>query len=187
MEILSTLFSQQNRKIGLLIPDVVISEKHTDTLEITEHPVETGAPVADHAYMKPAELVMSVGFSAGGSLLDFYDTTSSGYHLGLSPAETYQQLRDLQRSCQPFEVVTGKRIYRNMLIRVIDVTTDKDSENVLKASLTLREVIISAVRKKYVAEKADMQNGVSTASVQNSGAKSVRPAGNQVANRITGG
>ncbi len=71
MDILSTLFSQRSRKIGLLVPDVVISEKHQDTLEITEHPVELGAEIADHAYKRPAEVTMEVGFSSSGSLLDF--------------------------------------------------------------------------------------------------------------------
>jgi hypothetical protein len=42
MDILS-LFQQQSRRIGLIVPSVVISEKHNDTLEITEHPVEVGA------------------------------------------------------------------------------------------------------------------------------------------------
>lgn len=40
MDILSTLFQQQTRKIGLIVPDVVITERHSDNLEITEHPVE---------------------------------------------------------------------------------------------------------------------------------------------------
>ena len=53
MDILSTLFQQQSRKIGMIVPSVVVSEKHTDTLEITEHPVEVGAAIADHAYKKP--------------------------------------------------------------------------------------------------------------------------------------
>jgi len=96
MDILSTLFSQQSRKIGLIIPDVVISEKHSDVLEITEHPTELGAPVADHAYKRPSELTMEVGFSGGGSLLDLLDTSSIGLSLGLSPRETYQSLLDLQ-------------------------------------------------------------------------------------------
>lgn len=40
MDILSTLFHLQSRKIGVMVPDVVVAEKHTDVLEITEHPVE---------------------------------------------------------------------------------------------------------------------------------------------------
>jgi hypothetical protein len=178
MDIISTLFSQQSRKIGLIIPDVVISEKHSDTLEITEHPVEDSAPVADHAFRKPSELVMEVGFAGGGSLLDLLDTTSVGVGLGLSPKETYDQLLVLQRSRLPFDVVTGKRIYKNMLIRVIDVTTDRTSENVLMASLVLREVLISQTQSITVANKADMATGASTSAVQSTGTKSVKTVNN---------
>lgn len=76
MDILSTLFQQRSRRIGLMIPDVVVSERHSDALEVTEHPVErptsagTGF-IADHAYRRPSEVVMEMGFAGGGSLLDF--------------------------------------------------------------------------------------------------------------------
>jgi len=185
MDILSTLFSQQSRKIGLIIPDVVISEKHSDVLEITEHPTEVGAPVADHAYKRPSELTMEVGFSGGGSLLDLLDTSSIGLSFGLSPKETYQQLLDLQASRVPFDVVTGKRIYSNMLIRVLDVTTDRTSENVLMASLTLKEVIISQTQAISVANKSDMADGVSTSPVQHTGIKSVKSANESVLSKLS--
>ena len=175
MDILSTLFQQQSRRIGLIIPSVVISEKHSDTLEITEHPVETGAPVSDHAYKRPSEVVMEVGSSGGGSLLDFIDTSSLGLTLGLSPRETYQQILDLQASRIPFDVVTGKRLYSNMLIRAIEVTTDRTSENVLMAVLTLREVIITQTQQITVADKADMKEGANTSAVINSGTKAAKP------------
>ncbi|HDU1552184.1 TPA: hypothetical protein REW71_003160 [Klebsiella pneumoniae] len=175
MDILSTLFQQQSRRIGLIVPSVVVSEKHSDTLEITEHPVETGAPVSDHAYKRPSEVVMEVGFAGGGSLLDFIDTSSLGLTLGLSPKETYQQILDLQTSLIPFDVVTGKRLYSNMLIRAIEVTTDRTSENVLMAVLTLREVIITQTQQIAVADKADMKEGANTSAVINSGTKAAKP------------
>ncbi|HBV9231165.1 TPA: hypothetical protein MD927_004182 [Klebsiella aerogenes] len=174
MDILSTLFQQQSRRIGLIVPSVVVSEKHSDTLEITEHPVETGAPVSDHAYKRPSEVVMEVGFAGGGSLLDFIDTSSLGLTLGLSPKETYQQILDLQSSRIPFDVVTGKRLYSNMLIRAIEVTTDRTSENVLMAVLTLREVIITQTQQIAVADKADMKEGANTSAVINSGTKAAK-------------
>lgn len=176
MDILSTLFSQQSRKIGIIIPDVVISEKHSDALEITEHPVEDKAPVADHAFKRPSELVMEVGFAGGGSLLDLVSNLTATSLLGLSPQETYQKILDLQETRVPFDVVTGKRKYSNMLIKVLDVTTDKTSENVLMAVLTLREVIISSTQSVSVADKSEMTDGVSTSGVQNTGTKSVKPA-----------
>ena len=175
MDILSTLFQQQSRRIGLIVPSVVISEKHNDTLEITEHPVEVGAAISDHAYRRPSEVVMQVGFAGGGSLLDFLNTTSIGLGVGLSPKETYQELLDLQNSRVPFDVVTGKRIYTNMLIRALEVTTDRTSENVLSAVLTLREVIITSTTTTQVAAKEDMKLGANTSAVQNSGVKTPMP------------
>lgn len=180
MDILSVLFSQQTRKIGAIVPSVAISEKHSDTLEITEHPIEDGAPVSDHAYKRPPEVTMELGFAGGGSLLDGVDTTqmfnlNSGLSLGTSPREIYQQLVALQESRVPFDVTTGKRQYQNMLIKSLDVTTDKVSENVLMCALTLRNVIISRTHSISVADKANMADGASTSAVQNSGTKSAKP------------
>lgn len=180
MDILSVLFSQQTRKIGAIVPSVAISEKHSDTLEITEHPIEDGAPVSDHAYKRPPEVTMELGFAGGGSLLDGVDTTqmfnlNSGLSLGTGPREVYQQLVALQESRIPFDVTTGKRQYQNMLIKSLDVTTDKISENVLMCSLTLRNVIISRTHSVSVADKSNMADGTSTSAVQNSGTKSAKP------------
>ncbi|MGP2410145.1 phage baseplate protein [Yersinia sp. 2553 StPb PI] len=180
MDILSAIFRQQTRKIGLLVPSVIISEKHQDALEITEHPVEVGAAVNDHAYKRAAEVTMEVGFAGGGSLLDFVDTSTIGLSLGKSPEEVYQELRELQESREPFDVITGKRKYRNMLIRGIEVTTDKTSENVLMCVLTLREVIMSQTESVKVADKENMQEGVSTAAMQNTGTKAPAPANNSL-------
>ena len=94
MDILSAIFRQQSRRIGILIPSVVVSEKHSDALEITEHPVEKPTTnsasgfIADHAYKRPSEVTMECGFAGGGSLLDFIDTSSIGLSAGLSPKET---------------------------------------------------------------------------------------------------
>ncbi|VUS53724.1 phage baseplate protein [Klebsiella spallanzanii] len=186
MDILSTLFQQQTRKIGLIVPSVVISEKHSDTLEITEHPVEVGAAISDHAYRRPSEVVMQVGFAGGGSLLDLLDTTSFGLSAGLSPREVYQNLLDLQNSRVPFDVVTGKRLYSNMLIRAMEVTTERSTENVLSSVLTLREVIITSTTTSQVAAKADMKEGANTSAVQNSGVKTPVQKNESILSRLSG-
>lgn len=175
MDILSTLLRLQSRKIGVIIPDVVVSEKHSDTLEITEHPVETGAAISDHAYKRPSEVVMEVGFAGGGALLDFASSLTSSSLLGMSPRETYQKLLDLQSSRTPFDVVTGKRIYKNMLIRALEVTTDKATENVLSAVLTMREVIVTSTQTVQVADKTEMKNGTETSKTEDTGLKTTVP------------
>ncbi|MCT4713258.1 hypothetical protein MUA04_24115 [Enterobacteriaceae bacterium H11S18] len=183
MDILSTLFRLQSRSIGVMVPDVVVSEKHSDTLEITEHPVEIGADITDHAYKRASEVVMECGFSGAGSLLDVVDTRNIGFGTplnGMSPKDVYKALLDTQSRRELLDVVTGKRTYNNMLIRAIEVTTDKTSENVLTCTLTLREVILSSTTPINVADKSNMHLGVSTSAVQNTGTKSPIPVNSSV-------
>lgn len=178
MDILSTLFRLQSRSIGVIIPDVVVSEKHSDTLEITEHPVEIGAAVNDHAYKRASEVTMECGFAGGGSLLDVFDTSNIGFGMPLnsmSPKEVYKNLLDTQERRELLDIVTGKRIYKNMLIRAIEVTTDRTSENVLNCTITLREMILSSTTPITVANKKSMQMGVNTSAVQNAGVKTTKP------------
>lgn len=192
MDILSTIFHQQSRRIGVMVPSVVVSEKHSDTLEITEHPVEkptssgTGF-VADHAYRRPSEVVMQVGFSGGGSLLDLLNTSSIGLSLGLSPSEVYEKFLEMQRNRELLDVTTGKRLYNNMLIRALEVVTDKATENVLSAVLTLRELTITETKAVKVADKTDMKEGVGTAGTHNAGVKSPVPKDESFLSQIFGG
>ena len=118
---------------------------------------------------------MECGFAGGGSLLDFASNLTATSLLQKSPREMYQELLNLQSERRPFDVVTGKRTYNNMLIRTIEVTTDKTSENVLNCTLTLREVIMTATNKIKVADKTAMKDGVSTSAVQNTGTKTTTP------------
>src|SRR5260363_358530 len=59
---LQSVLIRARRSIGEIVPNVVIEEVHQDALTITEHPVEQGAAIADHAYVRPAEVVMRCGF-----------------------------------------------------------------------------------------------------------------------------
>src|SRR5260363_299366 len=85
-------------------------------------PLQRAGHRHDHAYVRPAEVVMRCGFGPGNA---FSRMESS------DPAWMYQQLRALQASRQPFDVITGKRAYRNMLIRQLTVTTAPESEHAL--------------------------------------------------------
>jgi hypothetical protein len=59
----------------------------------------------------------------------------------MSPRDVYAAFLDMQQKRELLSVTTGKRVYKNMLIKGIEVTTDKTTENVLSI-LTLREVIL---------------------------------------------
>jgi hypothetical protein len=116
------------RYFGRIFPDVTLEERHDDEMAITDHPVETGAAISDHCFVLPSRLELRIGFS-----------DSTGQAEGYSRIQ-YSEILALQRERQPFSVSTGKRQYTNMLIQGIQVITDPDSENSLKAIIRIREV-----------------------------------------------
>src|SRR6266478_6601275 len=58
-----------------LVAEVTVSESGEDALIITEHPVEQGSTISDHAFKRPAHLRLHVGWSAayvGGDVAQVY-------------------------------------------------------------------------------------------------------------------
>lgn len=152
---LNAILVKPKRGIGTIIPQVVIEEIHNDRLEITDHPIAQGAVISDHAYKRPAELVIRCGWSNSPSISGLVDGlvgavtgTVDGVQ-ALVTGNTTQQVRDvykallaLQEKREPFDVYTGKRVYSNMLIYGLTVTTDKQSENTLMVLANLRQLIM---------------------------------------------
>lgn len=134
-----TVVISSAKRISNIFPDVVIQETHTDDLTITSHPVQQGARISDHAYKEPAKLSMLVGWS------DAKDTTARtpGGAVINTIADAYSALLKLQSDAKPFDVITNKRAYGNMLIRTLSTVTDEQSLNVLKINVTFQQIVVA--------------------------------------------
>lgn len=182
------------RSIGPFTAQVTLEESHNDELVITDHPVETGAVISDHAYMRPAEVMIRCGWSespGGGQdgiidgilgdvsgQLSSLTSMISGSSLG-QPREMYNNMLELQRSRIPFEIQTGKRIYQNMLLRSLRLRTDKENENVAVMEALCREIMVVSTQVVSVAAPADQQQDPgSTAPVSEKGTKQLASASN---------
>ena len=151
------------RRLGEFDGYVIVEEQSTDSLEITQHPVQDGSSITDHAFLLPQELTMRI----------MYDDAQRPLQ------ETYEKLRKLQSDREPFDVITGKRIYRNMLIGALTETTDKETENILYLTMTMQEVIIVQVEVTTVPPRAKQKSPARTSGTSNAGAKSAKaPANN---------
>lgn len=144
------------RKIGNIVATVTVNENTNDTLTITKQPVQQGASITDHAYKEPTTFSTTIYFAD---------------NLFTSLSKTYQNLLDLQSSRVPFDIVTPKRIYRNMLIGTLGMTTDKTSENCLAIQASFQEVIIVNVSTTQVPRIRQKNPGI-TAATENAGKKS---------------
>ncbi len=179
---LTDILLQPRRQFGTIIPNVVVEEDHNDSMAITEHPVEIGAPIADHAYLRPAEVKVRCGWSPSAPALDGVLGTilpiTQGLLSGINQLfnggpdylqSVYQALLALQATREPFTLVTGKRRYENMLIESLGVTTDRSTEYVLSVNIAFRQVIIVYTTTTTVAAQDQQAAPADTAPTRNAG------------------
>lgn len=160
---LQDIFLKPTRKLGTIAIQVVVNETTTDTLTITKQPVQQGAVITDHAYKEPTSFSHTIYFTSGGTTL--------GISAGKSLDQIYKELLELQSSAIPFDIVTPKRIYHDMLMASLTQTTDKLTENCLAIHATYQQVILVPILAGTVPISA-LKNPGSNAATQNGGFKS---------------
>ena len=159
------------RSIGTIIPDVTIEENFSDRVQVTQHPMATGAPINDHVYRLPRTITMRCGwtnaapitaafqgFMSGGGLSDLGGALE-GAGKGLLSSFTeqrakgiYDQLLKLQYDptsrtdpVLPFNLTAGNRTYQNVVITEISVRNNHETEYALIAEIRLEVLnIVSA-------------------------------------------
>lgn len=161
---IQSILIKPKRQIDDFLVLVSISESTNDTLTITKQPVQQGAAITDHAYKEPTVFTMSAHFSDQG----FTDLFSGGQN---SLADTYQKLLDLQNKRIPFDVVTPKRIYKQVLMAGLGQTTDGKTENILALNFTFQEIIIVSIGT-VTTSRTSQKNPAKTGATQNKGKQS---------------
>lgn len=103
------------------------------------------------------------------SLTQSADSSGTGDAL----SDLYLQLLDMQEAAELLEVQTGKRLYENMVIRALSVTTDQATENVLMVTIDLQEIILVDTLQTTMPPNANRADPAATSGVANTGTKSV--------------
>lgn len=158
------------RNIDGIFCDAVIEENHSDSSVITEHPVEVGSVIADHVYRMPSELSLTYVWSAGGQQNSAKDASFL--------KTMYQKFLTLKDNATLLQVVTGKRVYKNMVIRSIAERTDKATENILELHIDLREILLATTQTVQIPPAAQQANPQQTAAPLNQGQQQLQPGTN---------
>lgn len=156
------------RKFADFTAQVTVSEQHADTVRPTEHPVERGAQITDHAIKEPARLTLTVGWSNSGA-----ESAAQGDDF---VRQVYARLLALQAAREPFSVSTGKRAYTNMLVTSLTTDTDETTENALICIVGLQEVIIVQTQAVIVPPRDVQKSPQETADTTVAGTKQAIPA-----------
>lgn len=160
--------------------DAIIRMEHTSSLRITEHPVQTGANISDHAYLLPAHLVLEIGMS------DAMDTFIKG-QFSDNPSKsvsTLQTLKRLQARRTTLTVTTRLNTYKNMLIEQIVAPDDFKTSTSLKCSVIMKEIITADVSVVSVSASPNVTGSTNKGPVQ---ATTLTPQQTTVARQILQG
>lgn len=151
------LFGPPSRKMSNLVADAVLEEMHEDELVLTDHPIQYGSVITDHAFKLPSRVTLTYGWSQSPSSLASVRETFSSTVTDVQSATTlrgqvqalygtaringyYDRLRTLQTDRVVFSIVTGRRKYDNMMLVSLSLVTDKDTENAMVVRAVCREV-----------------------------------------------
>ncbi len=124
--------------IGGFFFDAVLNEQHDSELTITQHPVQTGANIADHSFLNPSTLTMEIGMSDAmatmleGQFTEYYTKSVSAY----------EKLRELQALRLPVSVHTRLYHYDNMLVQNITAPDSYRTQYGLRCTVTLQEIFV---------------------------------------------
>ena len=134
---------------GRCIFDVVFQVGHSNPVTITQHPVQMGSPVADHAFQEPEEVTLEIGMSDVYSSLD----TIAGGARNRS-ATAYKMLVQLMRRMEPVSLTTRIRTYPSMLISSIETSDDFRTMHALKVTISLTSIRIVQVATMSIQQTA---------------------------------
>lgn len=142
--------------IGGYVFDAYISIKHNSRLNITSHKVETGASISDHAYLEPAEITFDIEVS--GAKQNSTNRKISRFDEGSSSDRTvnaYKILKNAQEDRTFLTVITKYETYENMLVSELSVEEEADSFGILRATVTLKQVLLATSQKVKITAKAN--------------------------------
>lgn len=133
--------------IGGFIFDAVLKEEHEQQVEITENPIEFGAPINDHMYLKARTINMEVAVS-DNPMGDKYDNNFGEKNTNRN-GTAYKKFIELAASGEPFDVQTQLLLYRHMQITSIGTVTDSPNYRGQSFTVQLKQLNLTNTEEVF--------------------------------------
>lgn len=154
--------SAQTTASTMYVFDAVLRAEHEQEIKKTQHPVQTGANIADHAFIMPAQLVLEIGMS------DSMDSYQSGMWSGNASksVSAFQELKKLAAARVPLTITTRLQTYTNMLIESIHAPDTNQTRYGLRATVTFGELYVAQVVTTPVSARPQDSNSTPQGATQ---------------------
>lgn len=133
--------------------DLVETEEHSLTSEITDHPVEDGSDISDNIRLKPRELTLTNAVVSNTPIgaIATDDTRKLGASLPPPAMAAYQRLEALWLARKTFTVVTGLKKYEKMGIVTLTIPQEAKNAGGLIFTVHLKEIRVATNKRVTMA------------------------------------
>lgn len=145
--------------------DATLTEKHSEAVELTKHPVSRGADPADHARVQPQKvaidgLLSNTSTSPQEQIKRGGPSAPGDAGAGLA---LMNQLRDLLRERRVVTISTSTAFYQDMMMTSLELPVDAKTGDAVRFSATFERVVFvstEAVRLSKAARPRDQTKPV---------------------------
>jgi len=187
------LYIGASRSIDIFSLDATLSESHQSELTVTDHPVEFGAAVSDHAVLQPVVVTvvgevtdtpMSARANDNGEIVfaanDLFGSSTNESKTRAIVA--YEAFEEMQRNRRLVSIQTGLRLYDNCLLLSFLSHQETSTGNAVGFVLRFKRIIIADTETISVQstrfQELQLQSGATRAqgaSTESSGRKEPMP------------
>lgn len=164
--------------IGTIELDVSITESHTGRVAVTDHPVEDGFNISDHARPEPDRLtieglvsntplsrtqekriVKSMGISLETTSTADQKQGTAGY-----AEAAFAKLRELKENATLVKILTHIRVYDSMVLEDLNIPRDRSTGDALRFTASFKQVRVvkNKATQKVVSKEPKAQPKVKT-------------------------
>lgn len=135
--VLSLLFGKKYARTSVsnIVLDAVISEEHSYNSRVTNYPIETGLIISDHIINEPDTLQITGVIS---------DTPLSFLAPFNNSINAFNSLVEIHNRKERITVVTGIKVYTNMIITSLQVPRNVQSGQSLTFVIDLQKVFLDS-------------------------------------------
>lgn len=162
--------------------DATPRETHTSTLTLTDHPVEEGSVVTDHAQSNPDELEIN-GLISNRPIVILASINAKPSVQGGDPnaraQDAYREFVRLMSSATLLFVSTELKDYEDMVITSVVAPRDKETREILDINLRLRRFRKATVESVEAPEPVEPVHKAK----RKRGKQQMKPASEEVSNK----
>lgn len=118
--------------------DASLRETHAFDSEVTEHPVEAGADIADHVRARPI-IVQIEGVVSNTPIGELVANRRAG---SIPTDDAFKWLMDIRDAREPVSIITALKNYDNMVLESLNVPLDSRTGDALRFTASFKQIVL---------------------------------------------